>query len=71
MNKELMQYVPKKYKNLVVDIYEGGEEYNDITGRMQKTVIVEWENGETSCFNHKSWMRQCLKECHSPEEYRR
>lgn len=70
MNKNLMRYVPKEYKKLVTNISEGETEYNEITGRTAKTVIVEWENGETSIFQNASYMRQHLKEGHSPEEYK-
>jgi hypothetical protein len=71
MNKKLMQYVPKEYKNLVTNISEGEPEYNEITGGTAKPVIVEWENGETSTFQNKGHMRAVLKEFHSPDEYRR
>lgn len=67
--KNLMKYIPKAYKKLVVDIREGAEEYNEITRRTQKTVIVEWENGEKTSFNNKSWMRESLNQTHSPEEF--
>ena len=66
---ELMKYIPKEYKALVVDIYEEEEEFNEITNRMQTPITVEWQNGEISYFNNKSWMKKVLKEEHSPSEY--
>jgi len=71
MDKNLMKYIPKEYKNLVINISEGKQEYNEITGGTAKQVIVEWENGEISTFQNKSHMKAVLKEFHSPDEYRR
>lgn len=69
LNKELMKYIPREYKSLVVDIYEGEDEYDERTNRMSTPIIVEWQNGEISRFQHKTWMRICLKEFHSTDEY--
>lgn len=69
MNKELMRYIPKEFKALVVDIYEGEEEYNEITRRMQIPITVEWQNGEVSYFANKTWMRVNLKEQCFPEDF--
>ena len=65
---KLMQLVPREYKNLVVDIYEGDKEWDDETHRWYQVVVVEWVNGETSRFA-KDKMRINLKEFHGPDEY--
>ena len=70
MANDLMRYIPKEYKALVTDIYEGENEWNDTTNRWNTTIIVEWENGEVSHFQNKSFMKDCLKEFHAPDEYR-
>lgn len=65
----LLKYVPKEYKTLVVDIYEAKQEYDEQTKRMITPIIIEWQNGEISTFQHKTWMRFCLKECHDIGEF--
>lgn len=71
MNKNLLKYIPKEYKNLVTYIGEANEkEYNEITKKWDVNIIVEWENGETSYFQNKSFMKNVLNEFHSPDEYR-
>ena len=69
MKNDLMKYIPKEFKALVVDIYEGKTEWNEITNRWNTTVVVEWQNGETSVFQNKSFMKECLKEFHTADEY--
>ena len=69
MNKELMRYIPKEFKALVVDIYEGKKEWNEITKTWSTEVIVDWVNGETSRFQNKTWMQEVLKDQHTPEEF--
>lgn len=69
MNKELMRYIPKEFKALVVDIYEGKKEWNEITKKWSTEVIVDWINGETSRFQNKTWMQEVLKDQHTPEEF--
>lgn len=69
MNKELMRYIPKEFKALVVDIYEGKKEWNEITKKWSIEVIVDWVNGETSRFQNKTWMKEVLKDQHTPEEF--
>lgn len=70
MNKELMKYIPKEYKALVVDIYEGEKEYNEYTNKWNTELVVEWVNGETSYFQNKSYAKFVLKDQHSPEEFK-
>ncbi len=67
---DLLKYIPREYKKLVTNIREGKEEYNEITGRINTPIIVNWENGETSIFQNRSYMKQHLKEGHSPEEFK-
>ena len=69
MAKELMQYIPKEYKKLVVDIQEGEDEWNDVTKKWNTPVIVEWANGIISRFANKTFMKACLKEFHAPDEF--
>lgn len=71
MNKELLKYIPKEFKDLVTDIYEGRKELNEVTGRFCTPLIVEWENGETSVFQNKNFAFNCLKEFHGRDEFRR
>ena len=70
MASDLMRYIPKEYKDLVADIYESEKEWNDVTNRWNTPITVEWENGEVSTFQNKSYMTNCLKEFHAPDEYR-
>lgn len=70
LDQNLLKYIPKEYKNLVVDIYEGEKEWNEVTNRWNTELIVEWVNGETSYFQNKSYAKFVLKDQHSPEEYR-
>lgn len=70
MKNELMRYIPREYKALVDDIYEGEKEWNDVTNKWNVTVIVEWQNGEVSSFQNKSFMKFSLNEMHTPDEYR-
>lgn len=62
MKKQLMKYIPRLFKPYVVDIYEGKEEFNPVTNRSAKTLIVEWQNGEKSEFANKTWARICINE---------
>lgn len=70
MNKQLMKYIPKEYKELVEDIYEGEKVWNETTNAWNTYLVVEWKNGETSTFQNKGYARNILKEFHSPEEYK-
>lgn len=67
---DLMRYIPKEFKPLVVNIYEGNKEFNEVTGRFSSILVVEWENGERSEFANKSFTFNCLKEFHSIEEFK-
>lgn len=69
MKQDLMRYIPKNFKALVADIYEGEKEWNEVTNRWNVPVVIEWQNGETSIFANKTFIRGCLNEFHSPEEY--
>lgn len=70
MTKELMRYIPKEYKALVVDIWQGEEkEYDETTGKYSYPLYVEWENEEVSVFQNKSFAKNVLKEFHTPNEY--
>lgn len=62
MNKDLMRYIPKEYKNEVADIYEDGKEWNDYTNRWNVLVTVEWKDGETNTYQNKSYMKAKLTE---------
>jgi len=70
MANELMRYIPKEYKELVTNIYEGEKDWNDVTKKWNINIVVEWENGEVSSFQNKSYMRFALNEMHTPDEYR-
>ena len=69
MEKSLMKYIPKEFKSLVENIYEGDKQWNDTTKRWNVNVVVEWINGETSCFANKTFMKEVLKEFHSTDEF--
>lgn len=69
--KNMVNYIPKEYRDLVTDIYENEKEWNDVTNRWNTPVTVEWQNGESSIFQNKAHMKAMLKEFHSPDEYRR
>ena len=68
---DLMRYIPREYKALVTGIYEAEQEWNDVTNRWNTPIVVEWENGEVSTFQNKSFMTNSLKEFHAPDEFRR
>ena len=66
----LMQYIPKEYKGLVVDVYQGDEkEFDDTTNAWSYPLIVEWENGEVSTFANKTFAAKVLREFHGPDEF--
>jgi hypothetical protein len=67
---DLMRYIPKEFKPFVVDIYEGNEEFNEVTGRSARELVVEWQNGERSVFANKTWAFKCLREVHFVEEFK-
>lgn len=69
MNKALLRYVPKEYKDLVVDIYEGETEYNEMTKKWNTPLIIEWENGEVCKYQNKTFAREVLKEFHARDEF--
>lgn len=70
MNKELLRYIPKEFKDLVVDIYLSTEkEFDETTNKWSFPLYVEWQNGETSIFQNKTFAKNCLKEFHTPNEY--
>lgn len=73
MNKqdELMKYIPKEFKPLVIDIYTGESEWNEVTKRWNTPLIVEWENGEISTFSNKNFARKMLKEFYWPEDFKK
>lgn len=62
MNKDLMRYIPKEYKDEVEDIYEAGKEWNEYTNRWNVLVTVEWKDGETNTYQNKSYMKAKLTE---------
>lgn len=69
-NKNLMRYIPKEYKSLVVDIYEEKERvWNELTNKWNTMVTVEWKNGEIDTYQNKSYMTNVLKEFHGPDEF--
>ena len=70
-DKKLMRYIPKEYKKLVVQIYEGNRYWDEVKSHWNKELIVEWENGEESTFANKTYAYNVLKEFHDPEEYRK
>lgn len=65
----LMKFIPKDFKPYVVDIYKGEVEYDEDTKREYRPIEVDWENGEHSSFKGLDYMRNVLKEFHSPSEY--
>ena len=67
--KELLKYIPKEFKDLVVDIYESDKEFNEFTGRWCTPLVVKWANGETSTFQNKSFAFSCLREFHGRDEF--
>ena len=69
MENDLMKYIPKEYKALVENIYEGKREFNDITRKWNVNIVVEWINGEVSIFQNKTWMKEVLKEQHTIDEF--
>lgn len=69
MANELMRYIPREFKKLVVNIYDGERVYNEFTKKWNTMVVVEWENGTVSEFQNRAFMRECLKEFHMPYEY--
>lgn len=69
LDQNLLKYIPKEYKSLVVDIYEGEKEWNEYTNRWNTELVVEWANGETSYFQNKGYAKFILKDQHSPEEF--
>lgn len=70
MNKQLMKYIPKEYKELVENIYEGEKFWNETTNAWNTCLVVEWKNGEVTEFSNKRHAKNVLKEFHSPEEYK-
>lgn len=70
LDSRLMKYIPREYKKLVVDIYEGEKEWDEIRHLWLVPVTVEWENFTITKFANKEHMRACLKEFHAPDEYR-
>lgn len=71
LDKKLMGYIPKEYKPYVADIYEGEKEWNDVTQRWNRELVVEWENGETSYFANKAHAKQSLKEMYSIDDVKK
>ena len=69
MDKNLMRYIPKEYKKLVVKIYEGNRYWDEVTKHWSTELVVEWENGDVSNFANKTFAWNVLKEFHDPEEY--
>lgn len=63
------EYIPKEYRDLIDNIYEGEKIWNDTTKRWNIPVIVEWKNGEESSFTNKQHMKHQLEEMYSPEEF--
>jgi hypothetical protein len=69
MDKALMRFIPKEFKKLVVDIYQGEKYWNEVTKRWDIPLVVEWENDEKSEFANKTFAWNVLKEFHCPYEY--
>ena len=66
----LMEYIPKEFKGLVVDIYQGKEkEWDEVRKAWSRRLIVEWENGEVSEFLNKTFAPQVLREFHGTDEF--
>lgn len=70
MKESLMRYIPKEYKALVENIYEGEKEWNEVSKRWNVSIVVEWINGEISYFANKTFMKEVLKEQHTIDEFK-
>ena len=62
MQKELMRYIPKIYKNEVEDIYKGEKVWNEHTNRWNSTIIVKWKDGEVNEYKKSTYMKGKLAE---------
>ena len=71
LDRKLLAYIPKEFKPYVVDIYEGEQEWNDVTQRWNIPLVVEWENGETSYFANKAHAKNSLKEIYMIDDVRK
>lgn len=69
MDKKLMKHIPKEYKKLVTNIYLGEKIYDEDDHRWNTELVVEWENGEKSWFQNKTFAWHCLKEFHMTSEF--
>lgn len=69
MDNKLMRYIPKEYKNLVVNIHEGERYWNEVNRHWDTILEVEWKNGESSSFANKTFAWNVLREFHTPNEY--
>lgn len=69
MNKKLMKYIPKEYKKLVNNIYEGKQYFDEDDHKWRKDMIVEWENGTKSYFQKRTIAADILKEFHMTSEF--
>ena len=62
MNKYLLRYIPKVYKNEVKDIYYGEKVYNEYTKRWNKTIIVIWKDLEENEYQNATYMKNKLSD---------
>lgn len=62
MQKELMRYIPKIYKNEVEDIYKGEKVWNEHTNCWNSTIIVKWKDGEVNEYQNSTYMKGKLAE---------
>lgn len=63
------EYIPKEYRELIDNVYNGTKQWNEITKRWNVPVVVEWKNGEESYFGNAAHMKHQLREMYSPEDF--
>lgn len=60
--KKLMRYIPKAYKNQVSKIRRLDREWNDVTGKWNYPIQVEWKDGEENTYQNSTYMQFKLSE---------
>lgn len=62
IDKTLLKYVPKGYKQQIVSIQKGTKVWNEQTHRWNIMVDVVWNDGEKASYQNASYMHHLLKE---------
>ena len=62
IDKTLLKYIPKEYKQQIVSIQKGDKVWNENTHRWNIMVDVVWNNGEETSYQNASYMYHLLKE---------